>query len=275
MEYELSNNQLKGPNIDYQKSPNQGGRFNLNQLDTIIIHYTAGSSRLSSVRTLLNPSRKASAHLVVGRDEKITQLVDFDKVAWHAGQSSHLDRVGLNKYSIGIEIDNAGVLDKSQDSYISWFGKTYDDSDVVAGIHRNENNLRYWHKFTEWQIENVLEICELLIQKYNIKYILGHEEISPRRKIDPGPAFPLDKVRERLFNSDRSIDEKEDVIAFKEGKVTASALNIRMSPDGESEAVGLPLPKGAIVEILEEKDGWYKVQTSLEGWVYGKYIKQN
>ncbi len=269
----ITNHKLIDDNTDFQLSPNHSGKFKTSLPDTIILHYTAGGSRESSVRTLLTPSRKASAHLVLGRDEKITQLVPFDTISWHAGRSEYDGRVGFNQFAIGIEIDNAGLLTKTGDKYISWFGKEYHDDEVIKAVHRNESTPRYWHRYTEWQIEKCKEICELLIEEYNIKTILGHEEISPKRKIDPGPAFPLDKFREKIFESDRSENTEEIEPQIISGKVVASSLNIRKGPDVEMDKVAEALPQGTKVEILEEKEGWYKVRTGVEGWVYAKYIK--
>src|SRR5687767_7791791 len=91
--------------------------FQLPKLDTIIIHYTAGGSPESSIATLIDPNIRASAHVVVGRDNSVTQLVPFNLIAWHAGESQYGNRVGFNQYSIGIEIDNAGKLEKRGDKY--------------------------------------------------------------------------------------------------------------------------------------------------------------
>ena len=269
----ITNHILTGNAIDFKQSPNHSGKFKSGLPDTIVIHYTAGSSRASSVNTLVNPASKASAHLVVGRDGKITQLIPFNTIAWHAGKSAYDGRVGFNQYSIGIEIDNAGLLTKSGDKYLAWFGKDYPESEVIKAIHRNESTARYWHRYTEWQIETCRQICELLIEKYNIKSILGHEEISPKRKIDPGPAFPLDKFREKIFESDRSENTEEPDIKLQIGEVTASSLNIRSGPDVENEKIAPALSKGTKLTILDAKDGWYKVRTEVEGWVFAKHVK--
>lgn len=269
----IENHLLSGDKIDFKSSPNISGKFKTGLPDTIVIHYTAGSSRESSVNTLTSKSSKASAHLVIGRDGKITQLVPFDTIAWHAGNSSYKGRVGLNSYSIGIEIDNAGILKKSGNSYTAWFGRLYDEADVMEGVHRNRNTPNYWHRYTEWQIEICKEICQLLIEKYGIKTIVGHEEISPIRKIDPGPAFPLDKFREQIFDSARDTNSEEEPIHKTSGEVAATSLNIRVSHDAEAEKAAQPLPKGTKVEILEESEGWLKVRTQVEGWVFAKHIK--
>lgn len=257
--------------VKVEESPNHGGKFNTGNLDTIIIHYTAGGSASSAIKTLTNPKVKASAHVVVSKEGTITQLVPFDTIAWHAGKSSYKSKVGLNKYSIGIEIDNAGKLEKRGDHFVSWFGKKYDQDEVIEAIHRNQSLATYWHTYTQEQIECVSDICESLIEEYNISSILGHEEISPGRKIDPGPAFPLDKLRTKLLSSDRDLEE-EDSLEDIVGTVSVTKLNIRESPDINSQKVALPLPKASKVEVLERKNGWLKVSTKVTGWVAEKYI---
>jgi N-acetylmuramoyl-L-alanine amidase len=268
---DIINNILTGAGIVSKSSPNHGGTFAPGKLDTIIIHYTAGSSAESSVKSLMDVNSKASAHLVIGRDGSITQLVPFDTIAWHAGPSQYGTRIGFNQYSIGIEIDNAGVLEKRGGKYYSWFNREYPEADVVQGIHRNQSIPRYWHAFKEEQINIVFDICQLLLRHYPIKFILGHEEISPGRKVDPGPAFPLDKLRERLLGGERDANTKEN-IKDSSGIVTIDLLNIRAEPSIESDKVAQPLPKGQKVKILAEKNGWVKVSTEVTGWVSGKYV---
>lgn len=195
----IANHRLEGEGIDYRESPNQGGPYAPGALDTIIIHYTAGANAESAIRTLSDTERKVSAHLVVGRDGSVTQMLPFDTVGWHAGVSTWGDREGFNKYSIGIEIDNAGQLEEEDGQYISWFGKAYPPEEVVRGVHRNQTEPTCWHRFPQEQVRVVEELCRLLIDEYDIRHILGHEEIAPDRKIDPGPAFPLDDFRARLL----------------------------------------------------------------------------
>lgn len=253
-----------------RKSPNTGGSLTA---DTIVVHYTAGRDAKSSVDTLVNPGVKASAHLVVGRKGEILQLVPFDVIAWHAGRSHYKGRKGYNKYSIGIEIDNAGVLAKSGEVYRSWFGAIYPQDQVIRAVHRNQNVAKYWHAYTDEQIFAVEEICRVLVEAYPIKDILGHEEISPTRKIDPGPAFPLDKLRRLILNPDRSQDEGELDDFPVDGAVTASKLNIRENPSTNSRKVAAPLKRKKQVTVLAEQDGWYEVEVKVKGWVSAKYVE--
>ncbi len=173
---EINKHRLIADNVDWQESPNQGGRLVNGQPDSIIIHYTAGSSAESAVRSLSNPKQKVSAHLVIGRQGEIFQLLAFNTVALHAGRSSWQGRSGYNKYSIGIEIDNAGILTPNgNDKYLSWFNRVYSADEVIQATHRNENTPRYWHRYTEEQIATVFDICETLSESYPIKELLGHE----------------------------------------------------------------------------------------------------
>jgi N-acetylmuramoyl-L-alanine amidase len=266
--------------ISIQETTKTSGKFRTGLPDTIIMHFTAGRDAKSSIRTLADPSVKASAHLVIGRDNSITQMVPFDTISWHAGKSSWEDRIGLNKYSIGIEIDNAGRLDKQGEEYLSWFKKSYKPEEVFEGTHRNEDSSTYWHRYTEKQVEIVESITKMLVDSYGIKTILGHEEISPGRKTDPGPAFPLDNMRNNILYADRQQDEPSEfevpATTTKDeriGLITANKLNVRDSPTAGSNKVSEPLTKGSLVNIVGQQGNWYKVKIETEGWVSSDWVK--
>ncbi|MFZ6011276.1 MAG: N-acetylmuramoyl-L-alanine amidase [Bacteroidota bacterium] len=274
MNIEFENDFLKGVRREHQATKNTA-KFedidNAKMPDTIVIHYTAGRDAETSAKYLADPKVEASAHLVIGRDGTIFQLASFKHITWHAGVSHYQDRKGLNKYSIGIELDNAGPLIKTGNVYKSWFGGTYSEDQVVFATHRNENQPRYWHTYTEVQISVCEEICRALIEKYGITKILGHEEISVGRKTDPGPAFQLDRFREHLLSHNRKTDDEKSV-SFKEGMVITDKLNIRADAGANFPLVAMPLKEGHDVEVLEEANGWYKVETKITGWVNKAYI---
>lgn len=180
----------------YKESPNRGGQMTPEYL---VMHYTAGRSALSSINWLTNPTAKASAHLVIGRDGSITQLVPFDTIAWHAGRSSWNGRHGLNQYSLGIELDNAGMLTRHGNKFRAWFGQEFEEHDVIEAVHKHGGSLSGWHLYTAEQLETALEVAAFLIHHYRLKDIVGHDDIAPRRKQDPGPAFPIEKFKMRLF----------------------------------------------------------------------------
>ena len=83
-------------------------KVKLSRVDTIVLHSTVGAGAISSALYLGRPDTSVSAHVVVGRDAEVFQLLPFDVKAWHAGKSFHAGRVNLNDCSIGIELDNAG-----------------------------------------------------------------------------------------------------------------------------------------------------------------------
>jgi N-acetylmuramoyl-L-alanine amidase len=258
-----SKHQLEGTGIKQMSCPKNKDKFATGNLDTIVIHYTAGRDAESSAKFLCSEV-KASAHLVIGRGGEIIQLVPFDTIAWHAGESAYGSRQWLNKFSIGIELDNAGMLEKVGNEYKAWFGRKYSENDVLLSTHRNETKPAYWHTFTEEQIAACQQVCTLLIKKYGIRLILGHEEIAPGRKQDPGPAFPLDKFRDNLLTHNRS--DEPDMIN-QEGLVIADLLNIRADAGVTFDKIAPPLKKGTEVIVLEERNGWYKVETKITGWV--------
>jgi N-acetylmuramoyl-L-alanine amidase len=168
--------------------------------DSIVIHYTAGTSGESSANWLAEPAAKVSAHVVIDRSGKIFQVIPFNRVAWHAGQSAYAGRTGFNAFSLGIELDNAGYLLQDGQDYISSYGKRYSSADVIEAQHQHETSPRFWHTYTEEQLRTCRDLCIALIEAYpEIDQILGHDEIAPGRKQDPGPAFPMDSFRKHIL----------------------------------------------------------------------------
>ncbi len=118
-------------------------------------------SERESIIRLCNPKSKVSSHFVIGQNGKIYRLVQDNQIAWHAGKSCWGKYKNLNKYSIGIELVNKGHQ----------FGYT---------------------NFKKKQLSSLIKICKILIKKYKIKKrnVVGHSDIAPLRKVDPGEKFP-------------------------------------------------------------------------------------
>ena len=118
-------------------------------------------SERESIKKLRDSKSNVSSHYLISRNGLIYKLVKEKHVAWHAGHSRWGGYKNLNNNSIGIELVNKGHQ----------FGYT---------------------SFKKEQISNLLKLCKKLVKKYNIKArnILGHSDISPIRKIDPGEKFP-------------------------------------------------------------------------------------
>lgn len=189
----LQNNQpvrfVQSPNVDV---PLQERRF-------VVMHYTGGASFSASVAWLTSKRSGVSAHLVIGRNGEVAQLVPFNLRAWHAGTSAWKGYTRLNNYSIGIELDNAGMMKRRGRQWVSTFGKVYPDAEVLAAPHKSAPNVIYgWHRYTEIQLQTAAEVVAALVKAYGIQEIIGHDDIAAGRKWDPGPAFPMETFRQQV-----------------------------------------------------------------------------
>ena len=263
----IENLRLVGDRVSFRASPNCGGGLRARYL---VFHYTAGRSAESSVESLCTrkPHGNASAHLVLSRDGSIAQLVPFDVVAWHAGVSEWNGLVGLNRASIGIELDNAGALNRVGEKFIAWFGKEYGAGDVMLAEHKHGGGTRPWHAYTEAQIVRAGEVAELLVDHYRLEGVMGHEDIARGRKQDPGPAFPLQAIANRALGCIGAVPARY--------WVSADTLNIRKGPAASFEPVAPPLKRGAVVLLLQNGGRWSKVEVEgpacIEGWVNNSFI---
>jgi N-acetylmuramoyl-L-alanine amidase len=263
-----------GSSCDLVRTPNMGDALASRYL---VIHYTAGRGAESTVRRFCDPAAQVSAHVVISRTGEVTQLVPFNRQAWHAGESTWVDRGqrfdGLNKHSVGIELDNPGRLERQGGQWRSWFGVAYPDGEVLEAAHRHEpGRTSGWTLYTPEQLDSLVEVAAALVPTYKLQAILGHDDIAPRQKSDPGPAFPMDSFRARIFG------RKDDEVATY---VTRAPLNIRVGPGAHHEKVRpAPLPVNTKLEVLSERGVWREVMVSdeldgavaLHGWVHGQYI---
>ena len=142
------------PNFDAKKRKKSEIKF-------IVFHYTGMKSEKKAIDKLLDYNSKVSCHYLINNNGDIIKMVPENYQAWHAGISSWKKFKALNKNSIGIEITNPG----------------------------HEFNYR---KFPTKQIISLIKLSKLVIKKYKIKdkSILGHSDIAPNRKKDPGEKFP-------------------------------------------------------------------------------------
>ena len=142
------------PNFDSNKRKSK-------QIEFLIFHYTGMRKESDAINRLTNIQSEVSSHYLIQRNGTINVMVPDLYVAWHAGKSSWKSFKSLNKNSIGIEISNPG----HEHNYIN---------------------------FSKKQIQSILYLSKSLIKKYKIKSsnVLGHSDIAPFRKKDPGEKFP-------------------------------------------------------------------------------------
>lgn len=162
----------------------------------LVIHFTEGASGLSSIEAMRE--RKVSAHLVVERDGKVWQCVPFNQKAAHAGVSrwrdpkTGLKYEGANNFALGIEIANAGAGSGA----LSWARKQPGFKSVITSHFLDGGNKREWECFYPVQLAKVLSIARVLVNRYNLDDVVGHDNIAPERKRDPGPVFPMSLLRQ-------------------------------------------------------------------------------
>ena len=163
----------------------------------IVMHFTAGASAESSISWWKQSAAKgASAHIVIDRDGTVFQCRPFNITAGHAGVSHWKDRVtgveyrSLNNNSIGIELANGG------DTYPTKFS----DLPPVTARHKNGGPEREWEAFPPEQLAAAEAVCKAIKARYDIDDVLGHDEIAPSRKTDPGPGFPMAEFRHKILS---------------------------------------------------------------------------
>ncbi|WP_105415629.1 N-acetylmuramoyl-L-alanine amidase [Neorhizobium sp. T25_27] len=146
-------------------SPNHGERAGGRRPDMIILHYTGMPIGDQALSWLCNEESQVSSHYFVHEDGGVVQLVPEDRRAWHAGKSSWAGETDINSCSIGIEIANPGHPGGLPD-------------------------------YPSAQIQAVVELCRDCGQRWQIRpeRVLGHSDVAPIRKVDPGENFPWEKL---------------------------------------------------------------------------------
>lgn len=161
----------------------------------IVLHETAGRlEKGNTVSWFQSRSSKVSAHFVIERDGSIVQMVPCNRKAFHAGVSGWQGRKFCNSFSIGIELVGPGKLDENGRA---WFGEVFPDAKEAASEAHGRGK---WLCFTPAQIESCRALCVAIMGAYpDCNDIATHWEVSPGRKVDPCPLFPLDELRASLM----------------------------------------------------------------------------
>jgi len=153
------------PDQTTYRSPNFNDRASQGPVDILLLHYTGMQSGQAALERLCDPDAKVSSHYVVEEDGRVFALVDEDKRAWHAGVSYWAGESDVNGRSVGIEIVNPGH---------EWG----------------------YRAFPEVQIEAVIALCREILARHPIPphRVLGHSDVAPERKQDPGELFPWQRL---------------------------------------------------------------------------------
>lgn len=149
----IFNNNFKSPNYNLRSSE---------EVSSIVIHYTDMHSYKEAIELLCNPANQVSAHYIISENGEVFELVAPENRAWHAGESYWRGKENLNDTSIGIELDNKGFKDGN------------------------------YHPYSDVQIDSLLNLLHHLTDRFQVRpyNIIGHSDIAPERKKDPGPLFP-------------------------------------------------------------------------------------
>lgn len=144
------------PNHDLRRGP----------VDMLVLHYTGMKSGAEALARLLDPQAQVSAHYLVDEDGAVHQLVPESRRAWHAGKACWRGEADVNSRSIGVEIVNPGHE----------FG---------------------YRPFPEIQLQSVIRLCLGILSRHSIapRDVVGHSDVAPTRKQDPGELFPWPRLK--------------------------------------------------------------------------------
>ncbi|NVZ29180.1 N-acetylmuramoyl-L-alanine amidase [Pseudomonas gingeri] len=164
-----------------------------NRVQFVVVHYTSANME-NSLRLLTHG--QVSSHYLIGDDNPATiyKLVDESQRAWHAGESEWQGRTWLNSSSIGIEIVNPGFRD------------------TPTG--------RVWYPYSEAQVQALVVLLKDIVKRNHIepRHVIGHSDIAPLRKQDPGPLFPWKRLAAEglgVWPDEQAVARQQEVYAYQ------------------------------------------------------------
>lgn len=214
-----------GTQVTFKLTPNHGGAKK--SFRYLIIHYDGASNGTAAVEWMLADKSDVSAELWIGRDAKTIQLLPFNLTAWHAGESEWKGLKGLNSHSIGIELQNSGN-----------------------------------QEYTQVQLNRLLEVAKALNEIYHFEDVLGHSDIAPGRKVDPGKQFPMKWLREAMFGY------------RVETRHTTTDVNLRSGAGTDFSSLGV-IKKASEVNVLSVSGSWSEVficASKSKGFIKSNYL---
>jgi N-acetylmuramoyl-L-alanine amidase len=151
--------------IRSRPSPNHGPRPAPGRIDLLVLHYTGMPTAAAALDRMCDPASEVSAHYLLEEDGGVWQLVDEARRAWHAGRGFWAGATNINDRSVGIELANPG----------------------------HEHGYR---AFPEAQLTSLEQLCRAILARHPIspERVLGHSDVAPERKQDPGELFPWPRL---------------------------------------------------------------------------------
>lgn len=271
--------------VSVKPTPNKRGSL---KPTLVIVHDTAGNiDPDSSISWLRNPAAEASAHFVIDREGRITQLVSCEVKAWHAGKSIYKGKQNVNDFSIGIEHVNPGRMLSGGRSA---FGRVFDPGAYgIVPVTTPHHGDGYWMPYTEAQLGASLSLLLAIRDRYGVDEIAPHWEISPGRKVDTNPLFPLESFRGRLEgrqNSEFLLQTKPGAI-FRQWPSFYKANEIKLLDDdgwltplksGTFEVAGDDMPEDIKNNVIGPQL-WYQVKLQgrdhpeIMAWIWAGHVK--
>ena len=228
----------------------------------IVMHYTASKDGGSAINWMMNKRSQVSAHIVIDRQGVITQLVAFNRRAWHAGPSEASGWSDLNSHSIGIELVNMGAIKLVHEDVPHAKIKSYTNASGVkdlltsADVFRGEYD-ELQQAYTEVQLATLENLVMALKEEYTgIFDIVGHEEIDTRhKKRDPGEAFPMQRF--------------DKLISSREGGEpvyrTITNLNLRAGPSRDFDVLTTMVDGSEVTVLGQGHRSMWKVKFQAPG----------
>lgn len=285
-----------GSRVPYRASPHKSQGFGSGGRKFLVMHYTGGASGQSSIDWFTNPASRVAAHVVIDRDGTVTQCVPFTDRAWHCGPSRWRDGTGtvfegLNNWSIGIELANSGACRQTASgAWKNGLGVGVAAADIIEAEHKNgpiffganshgvptgSVTRPGWEVYPTEQLFAARGVASALMAHYDLAGVMGHDDISPGRKSDPGPLFDIDGFREAVTGQGG-----DGAGTWRVRPGTPGGLAIRVGPGKDFAKVQQAnLPVGTVVVPNQRQGLWWHVtvldaqgDNDLDGWVFSSYL---